>query len=71
MPITIDGEKVPISDLKGTDLYCVHQFLNKVKGKAALMVYVDDEGQIQGAGVWRTKKALKQLEDHLNIEFKK
>ncbi len=69
MPILINGEKYYVKDLVGTDLEAVNKFLNKIKGKACLMVYVDANGKIKGCGIWKTKKALKQLEEHLNIKL--
>ena len=71
MPIEIDGLRIPMKDIEGTDLHSVHLFLNKVKGKAALMVYINSDNEIEGIGVWRTAKALYKLEDHLNVRLKK
>lgn len=69
MPIIIDGEKVSLHDIKGTDTYCVHEFLNKTKGKCAIMVYVDSDGEIQMEGVYRTKKAMKHLVFNVDLEI--
>ena len=57
-------------ELEGTDVEAVHRFLNRVKGKAGLLVYVDSNGEVSGVGVWRTKRAMTQLENHLNVKLK-
>lgn len=70
MPIIIDGKKISLHDIKGTDTYCVHEFLNKTKGKCAIMVYIDSDGEIAMEGVWRTKKALNHIIDNVHLDIK-
>ncbi len=67
MPIEIDGVKVPMSEIKDTDIHFVHTFMNKAKAKAAVMVYVDGEGNVNTCGVWRTKKGLDILDEKVRI----
>ncbi len=70
MPIEIDGERVSLHDLKGTDLHCVNTFANKIKSKCAIMIYLDENNEIQVTGVWKTKKALHEFQERVDLNFK-
>lgn len=67
MPIIIDGKKYLMSELEGTDIKAIHDFMTKSKSNAAFMVYVDDDGNIQSCGTYKTKKALNLMQEKCSI----
>lgn len=71
MPIIIDGVKYMMSELEGTDIKAIHDFMNKSKSKCAIMFYVDDEGEIQTVGTWKTKKARDIMDNQLIVDIYK
>lgn len=60
-----------MSKLKGTDIKAIHDFMLKSKSKAAVMIYVDEDDEIQTCGVWKTKKAQKILQENAYIHVGK
>lgn len=64
MPITIDGIKYSSKDIEGTDLDAIKKFCQKNKVKAAHMVYVDNDGNIERAGVYFNSKANEILKQY-------
>ena len=69
MPITIDGKKYMMSELNGTDIKAIHDFMLKSKSKAAIMIYVDEDGSIQSCGVWKTVKSKNILQRKVFIDI--
>lgn len=65
---TIDGIKYRSKEIEGTDLDAVKKFCQKNKVKAALISYVDKDGEIQHASVWFNAKNRDLLYRYFGLE---
>lgn len=66
---TIEGVKYSSKEIEGTDLDAVKKFCQKNKVKAAHILYVDQKGNIEHAGIWFNKEASNKLTDYLKGMF--
>lgn len=68
MTTTINGIKYSSKELEGTDLDAVKKFCQKNKVKAALITYVDKDGEIQHASVWFNAKSRDTLYEYFGLK---
>ena len=58
--------KVPLKDIKGTDLGVLRDFICKTKSKAGVLVYFDDEGK-HVVYYYRNKEGKNILKEFMDI----
>ncbi len=62
----INGEKFSSKDLEGTDLDAIKKFCQKNKVKAAHIIYIDKDDNVESTGIYFNAKARDILYKVLN-----
>lgn len=69
MTTTIDGKKFYSREIEGTDLDAIKKFCQKNKVKAAFIMYVDKDDNVENAGVWFNAHTRDILAKHLGLKW--